>query len=90
MCALTGHWYTRHGCEEDSIAGVICLHVSSTKVTNTSFTNKNDADPTAKAKKSQSALFGSVGAALAVGAIAVVGIVFVVVVAVKRRKKTRS
>ena len=39
---------------------------------------------------SQSALFGSVGAALAVGAIAVVGIVFVVVVAVRRRKKNKN
>ena len=38
---------------------------------------------------SQSALFGSVGAALAVGAIAV-GIVFVVVVAVKRRKQNTN
>ena len=39
---------------------------------------------------SQSALFGSVGAALAVGAIAVVGIVFVVVVAVRRRKQNTN
>ena len=78
-----------HNCEEDNIAGVICLNVSSTvaEVTNTSATNKINADPTAKANKSQSALFGSVGAALAVGAIAVVGIVFIIVVAVKMRKK---
>ena len=43
----------------------------------------------AKVDKSQSVLFGSVGAALAVGATAVVGIVFVVVVAVKWRKKNK-
>ena len=44
----------------------------------------------AKVDKSQSVLFGSVGAALAVGATAVVGIVFVVVVAVKWRKKNKN
>ena len=38
---------------------------------------------------SQSVLFGSIGAALAVGAIAV-GIVFVIVVAVKRRKTNKN
>ena len=81
-----------HNCEEDNIAGVICLNVSSTvaEVTNTSATNKINADPTAKANKSQSALFGSVGAALAVGAIAVVGIVFVVVMGVRRRKNMQQ
>ena len=69
---------------------MICLNVSSIEVTNTSVTNKNDADSTTKVDKSQSVLFGSVGAALTVGTIAVVGIVFVVVVAVKWRKKNKN
>ena len=64
-----------HDCEEDNIAGVICLSGADTKL---------------NSDKSQSALLGSVGAALAVGAIAVVCVVFVVVVAVKRRKKNND
>ena len=79
-----------HECEEDNIAGVICLIVSSTEVTNTSVTNKNGADTKVNGKESQSALFGSVGAALAVGAIAVVGIVFIVIMTVKRRTKNKN
>ena len=63
--------------------------ISSTTLTNTSVTKKNSADTKVNSNISQSALFGSVGAALAVGAIAVVGIVFIVV-AVKRRKKSKN
>ena len=77
-----------HNCEEGNIAGVICLNISSTEVTNTPVMKYNGADVEVNSNKSQSALFGSVGAALAVGAIAVVGIVFIVV-AVKRRKKNK-
>ena len=64
-----------HDCEEDNIAGVICLSGADTKL---------------NSDKSQSALFGSVGAALAVGATVVVCVVFVVVVAVNRKKKNND
>ena len=65
-----------HDCEEDNIAGVICLSGADTKI---------------NSDKSQSALLGSVGAALAVGATVVVCVVlFVVVVAVKRKKKNNN
>ena len=63
--------------------------ISSTTLTNTLVTKKNGADIEVNSNISQSALFGSVGAALAVGAIAVVGIVFIAVV-VKRRKKNKN
>ena len=78
-----------HECEEDNIAGVICLNISSTEVTNTSVMKKNGTDTKVNGKESQSALFGSVGAALAVGAIVVVCIVFIVV-AVRRREKNNN
>ena len=63
--------------------------ISSTTLTNTSVTKNNGADTKVISNISQSALFGSVGAALAVGAIAVACIVFIVV-AVKRKKKNNN
>ena len=63
--------------------------ISSTTLTNTSVTKKNGADTKVNSNLSQSALFGSVGAALAVGAIAMICIVFIVVAA-KRRKKNKN
>ena len=110
-----------HDCEEDNIAGVICLKIApttvtkfntpvtnknstdtkvnsitkvsqllSTTLTNTSVINKSGADTKVNSNKSQSVLFGSVGAALAVGAIATVAVVGIAVLLGKKQRKRRS
>ena len=79
-----------HECEEDNIAGVICLNISSTEVTNTLVTKKNGTDTKVIGKESQSTLFGSVGAALAVGAIATVAVVGIAVLLGTKQRKRRS
>ena len=80
-----------HDCEEDNIAGVICLNIFSTEVTNTPVMLKyNGADIEVNSNKSQSALFGSVGAALAVGAIVTVAVVGIAVLLGTKQRKRRS
>ena len=76
--------------EEGNIAGVICLNISSTEVTNTPVMKYNGADIKVNSNKSQSALFGSVGAALAVGAIVTVAVVGIAVLLGTKQKKRRS
>ena len=79
-----------HDCEEGNIAGVICLNISSTEVTNTSVMKYNGADIEVNSKKSQSALFGSIGAALAAGGIATVAVVGIAVLLGTKQRKRRS
>ena len=81
-----------HECEEINTAGVICLKITPTAVTkfNTPVTNKNSTDNKVNSNKSQSALFGSVGAALAVGAIATVAVVGIAVLLGTKQRKRRS
>ena len=62
----------------------------STALTNTSVINKSGADTKVNSNKSQSVLFGSVGAALAVGAIATVAVVGIAVLIGKKQRKRRS
>ena len=79
-----------HECEEGNIAGVICLNISSTEVTNTPVMKYNGADIKVNPNKSQSALFGSVGAALAIGAIVTVAVVGIAVLLGTKQRKKRS